>query len=381
MTSHGLVAVVQGQISYSKRKENFDINRFRVVHVNVPAPSTSIVLKNISGLNVIDARADTVSVGFMQKRIYALSTGFSTNAAWNQAEPTANKTPTFVRVRNGFGKETESFGTRYLAFNQNDSLPSILMVIKRFWLSDELNVKDNQRAAVQMKETGNRGMATSGVDVQIEFFLKDNVNYFPLYRFDSIISERKIISAHAADYIAQALALSLQKMRFMDERIAFVQTKRSFTLEEVMTHLQNEFKLPVLTDSVLRKGVYMTFNEFKTNQPSLTDFEVRKDKLTDNIYIKQPGDSQFAARNIWGYCDGENAFVKSVNNFFILQRFQNAFYIYGAKSIIMDDYQSTAAGGYYSNSSGAVIPVTFNGANTRIQLEPFQLDWNTGKLY
>src|SRR5260221_8719936 len=117
------------QVAHSKRKENFDVHRFRIVSIGIPAPSDVLMLKNIRGVTVIDARADTATIGFMQKKVV-------NNASWYQSEQKINKMPTFMRLYNGCSIEAGQFARKYLAFSGNDSLPGILMVIKKLWLSD-----------------------------------------------------------------------------------------------------------------------------------------------------------------------------------------------------------------------------------------------------
>ena len=369
------------QLSHSRWKENFDVNDFRVKTIDLPAPGSKLLLQNINGISVIDARADTNRVGFMQKKVIDPFSVAMNNAIRNQEEQKINTRPTFVKLRNGVQHQSEQFVKDYLSFTCNDSLPSVLMVIKKLWLSDELNFDADTHSGGSFKGTDSRDSWTSGVDIKIEFYLKDKANYYPLYRYDSLISEPMTISEYASEFVADALRSSLQKMKQMDERISLVKGRKNFSIEEIGLHNQNEFNIPALTDTILKKGVYMTFDEFKNNNPSQTNFEVRKDKLTDNIYIKQPGGTDLAARDVWGYSDGENAFIKSANNFFTLQRAANAFYIFGAKSIKRTESGTSGAASYYSGGSGFAVPYYYTRSRTFVQLEPFQLDWSTGKLY
>jgi hypothetical protein len=137
-----------------------------------------------------------------------------------------------------------------------------------------------------------------------------------------------------------------------------------------------------LKDSLLVPGVYLTFEEFKTNSPSVTQFEVTKDKLNDFIYVRQSGGRQIPLSDVWGYCDSSHQmFVKSKYNFFKLQRRQNAFYIYGSNQTVREVYHYYYPG--YPGSNG--LPPTYSSSSTSedfvMTLKPFQLDWETGELY
>ena len=91
----------QAQTSHSRRKENFDIKEFRSEKITIATPSDKIVLTNIHGITVIDARADTFSIGFMQKKVIDPFFGALNNAVKNQAEQRINRTPTFVTLGGG----------------------------------------------------------------------------------------------------------------------------------------------------------------------------------------------------------------------------------------------------------------------------------------
>lgn len=72
----------------------------------------------------------------------------------------------------------------------------------------------------------------------------------------------------------------------------------------------------MITDSnvVLKKGFYLSFDEFKLNRPSLF---IDCDVLYDNVnysYSLNFSDSVKLSKKIevWGYCDGENVYVKEI---------------------------------------------------------------------
>jgi len=373
------------QLSHSRWKENFDVNDFRVKTIDIPAPEDKLILQNINGVSVIDARADNDRIGFMQKKIIDPVSGVLNNAVRNQEEQKINTRPTFVKIRNGVQYQSEQFVNGYLSLPCNNSLPSILMVIKKLWLSDELDFNDQRKGDLPGPKS--KDVWTSGVDVRIEFYLRAATDYFALYRYDTVISKATTISEYGPQFIGLALQLSLNKMKQMDERIPAIMEKRKFAFEEIIQHNEDAFNMPVLKDIVLKAGVYLTFDEFKNNNPSQREYELKKDKLTDVVYINGPNGKQYMERDVWGYCDGVNAYIKSADNFFVLQRCANAFYVYGAKRIMVVNDAPTAGPFYYPNGgpNGGYwenTPYTsFNGPKRTIKLEPFQLDWSTGKLY
>jgi|GEM_PF-504522 len=373
----------EAQTSHSRWKENYDVNEFRIKTIEVAVPEEKLVLSGFSNILVIDARADTGRVGFMQKKIVDPISGVLNNAANSQEEQKINTRPTFIKLVSGVRSQTEQFAKNYLSFSANSAAPSVLMVIKKLWLSDELNLDEKRQGGLPVYSS--KDVWTSGADVNFEFYLKEGVNYYPLYRYDSVISKAMTISEYGPQFIQLAFQLSLEKMKQMDTKIATLKLRRKFSLEEIAKHNEDAFNLPVLKDAVQKEGVYMSFEEFKNNLPSQTQYEIKKDKLIDAIYIKQPNGNDYLARDIWGYCDGTHLYIKSADNFFLLQRYANAFYVYGAKRIMVEDdsnmmYYSnpgSIGGGYWAPSPD----YTFKGPKRAIKLQPFQLDWETGKLY
>jgi hypothetical protein len=226
---------------------------------------------------------------------------------------------------------------------------------------------------------------SSGIVVKIEFYSKIKLNYYALYRYDSILSGVHSVSYFGSDYLSVGLTESLSKLTYMDHSIfSVIANRKPFSLEEIKEHNSKSFDLAILKDTALKSGVYVTFEEFKTNKPSKIDFEIKKEKLTDIVYIKEADGKEYPIRDIWGYSDGKKTFVKSLDNFFLLQRKENAFYIYGSKQFTRDrsrDYIPNATPGFVG-SSGIFVPSVQTGEQSiKLRLKPYQLDWDTGKLY
>ncbi|MEP6750838.1 MAG: hypothetical protein ABJB86_24095, partial [Bacteroidota bacterium] len=370
----------QAQTSHSHKKEDFDVHEFDQQTISISSPGDILHLNNISGIQVIDARSDISNIGLMQKRIVEPFLSVLNNSTRNQSEQRINKVPTFITLTNGLQPEAKEFATTAIKFSHDNSLPRILMVIKKLWLSDELNLDDNRHAANRFLGPASKDVWTSGIEIKVEFYLDYRGDYYAMYRYDSVITEAMTTSEYASQFVAKALRLSMERLPEMDAKITVIMEKRKFNMQEISFHNENDFNIPALRDAVLRPGVYMTFEDFKKNDPAQTHFEIRKDKLTDILYIKQPDGKESVTRDIWGYCNGKNAYIKAGDNFFLLQRKENAFYIFGAKTIKRTDYNNPGAGSYYAGSS-VTVPYYYTSSRTAIQLEPFQLDWSTGKLY
>src|ERR1700733_13807127 len=64
LVGHLLCISIHAQTTHSRRKEDYDVREFRSQTIDIASRATILQLKNIQGISVIDARADTSAVGF-----------------------------------------------------------------------------------------------------------------------------------------------------------------------------------------------------------------------------------------------------------------------------------------------------------------------------
>ena len=350
-----------GQTHNGFRNEDYDVKKFRIINIKVLPPQKHLSLHNINAVFVVDARPDTVPIGFMQKH------------PLNHA---------FIELNKSVRQETEDFINDYFQFRKNDSPRVLVMVLKKMWLTDELDIQNdylNDKIKDRKKEY------TSGIKIKAEFYYKNDNDYYPLYRYDSVLRDSFNVTQNAPYYIHDAIVSSLSKLSNIDGMLDNIGSKRKLSWEEIRQHNDEAFNIPILKDTNLQRGVYISFDEFKNNNPSEKNFEVRTDKMNDILYIKQQDGKEFVMRNDWGYCDGHKIFIRSVDNFFELQRLGNAYYIYGAKNINRahpalgvektDPWISPSL----PNAPSAVLS-QINHRHFKLILEPLQLDWDSGKL-
>ncbi len=357
-----ILSSISGQPHNGFRNEDYDIHKFRVIKIKIAGPQKHVALRNFSSVIVVDARPDTIPVGFMQKHVL------------NHA---------FVELDKSVKLETESFVKEYLQFGKNDSSGGVLMVLKKLWLSDELNLAEDQYINDKIRDKEKN--YTSGIKIKVEFYYKRQNDYYPLYRYDSILTDSFNVSQNGPRYIHDAIIASLSKLISIDDEPGNMTGRRKLNWEEIKRHNEESFDMLLLKDTSLQRGVYATFEEFKNNRPSQKDFEVRNDKMNDILYIRQPDGKELVTRDNWGYCDGNKSFIRSADNFFELQRMGNTFYIYGAKTLNRTHPVFSREGQLpwipptTPNAPGAMLS-QINHRHLKLILEPLQLDWDTGKL-
>ena len=97
--------------------------------------------------------------------------------------------------------------------------------------------------------------------------------------------------------------------------------------------MPSSYNLRIIKDEALVKGVYNNYEEFKNNNPFHKSYDLQNGSLGDMIFVKDNEGKEFPARNVWGYCDGKNAYMKMADNYYKLQRSGNTFILFGAKQI------------------------------------------------
>lgn len=315
---------------------------------------------NISGFHVVDARFDTATIGFMQRGI----------------PDTRRK----LKLTNGTVADVQSFLTTSVAKTSNTTSSEayeILCIIKKLWLSDGIYTREGIPSA--KGENTVRLNVMSGIMLQLDFFASSHNEYVPLYQYDTVMIGAAGIFRQGGSYIATALAASLSKLsQFTDARISSIEKRLSY--QGIEEYYQARFALPILSQAPL-KGVYMNFEEFKNNQPSIREYRIIPSEKTDELYAMGKNGKEILLRNVYGFCDGSTIYVAGANNFFRLHRAGQTFNMYGAKSMKKSRIYFTAA----KLITAGLNPETFSKNNTKIEYKlkhhPYQLDMETGDFF
>lgn len=350
--------LAQKEETPDEKKINFD--KFWYNTIPLPDPASQIsTLINISGFRVIDARFDTSTIGFMQK-------GFP---------DTRRK----LKLEHSTTKDIQSFfDSSILKSNHYEASPGyeILCVIKKLWLSDEIYASEGNLSVGGEKTV--HVDVRSGIMLRLDFFAFNNREYTPLYRYDTTVADKETIFRNGGVYLAAALAGSLSKLgQFSNNKIGASKKVGYNQIEQINIA---RFDAPILKQTP-RKGIYMSFEEFKNNQPSITEYRIDPDEKTDEIYAKDKDGKEMLLRNTYGFSDGTEIYVAGANNFFKLHKASQTFNMYGAKSLKKSRQYFTAG----KLITMGLNPEAFSKNNTKIKYKlkhhPYQLDMETGDFY
>ncbi len=362
LAANFLYSIVFSQIPLPHRTENHKITSFNKRIVEMISLKPLISLHHIKNIEVVDTRPDTTAIGLAQKTIHQ---------------------PFFLIADGPFADNAQQFLYHSINLLDPDSL-DIVVVIRKFWLTGGLD----EEMEKNLKNTGidSNTEKINSLLTRMEFYLKKGSDYFILYRYDTMITRNLFILQDASELVEQALGSSLSRLVLLDSKFESIgENKRKFSWSEIQGHIQKQFDIPILKDSAHVRGVYSNFEEFKNDNPGQRNFEVDKDKLTDMIFIRQADGKLMPERDDWGYSDGRNLYVRLKDNYFLLQRQGNAFYIYGSKAFTHKKVVYVPGLGAVSNATSggpqyATNPVESSSEHLMLKLRPYALDWDNGEL-
>jgi hypothetical protein len=279
---------------------------------------------------------------------------------------------------NSLAYELENYlnGVYKNKFTSNNS--SLVIVLRKFWFyGDYIFI--------------NQGLFHPNdlnyfLNISVDCFLFHDRSYIPLVKKDTILPVYvKMRESERGTTIAGSLINVLNNFSF-NEIVDNISSRKRLNEIEVNEYYDKNFHQPIINDTELEKGVYMSFTEFRKNAPSYTNFDVRKTKLADDIYLIE-GKDTIPTRKAWGYCDGKNVYIKANSNLFELKRQDKSFAFMGSKKLTHSTYYPGAYL-YNSNLSSAenfavngLEELVLSSDKFKLTLVPLHLDMETGEVY
>jgi hypothetical protein len=307
--------------STTKVDNDYVFNKERYSHKNVSLNyknHNKINFPRLEKIEVVDARPDSSCIGFRAKG--------------------SEKSNQLLQFQFGLKKEFEEYLKRVANFARDSSGYSAVLVVRNYWIN-EYGVDEDEKDKFTDKRAGRFSAEKTALHATFDFYITNGDKYFVAYRFDTLATAFVSIKDFADAYLSPLLDGSLERLRMINPSENII-NKRSFTRTELRNYYDQRWDKPIMKATVFEKGVYKNFAEFANNRPSISQFVVRKDKLADILYVPAENKQLVPARDIWGYSDGKNIFIKSGENYYLLVRVQNSFYFMGSKELIkmQDEY-------------------------------------------
>ncbi len=226
--------------------------------------------------------------------------------------------------------------------------------------------------------------------LKVEFYLKKGTGYYPLYRFDSTIIYNWNSKEELSEQISKAFISSTQKLSNLS--IYITDKKNTLTYQQIDSFNNISRNIPLLKQAAVQRGIYLTLNQFKENQPSYRNFEISSSEAADLLYVKGKNLEDSVISDAWAFSDGTKMFIRIGYNFFPLYKIGNNFEFYGHPNISTNKpfainsanpYQPTVRG---AGMTGAAIELGVRGIMSFIKtttkdLQPYVLDMESEKIY
>lgn len=337
-----------------QKEKQFNPGNMPRKEIELPALDQPKIVLPYKSILVYDKRNDTTAVGF---------TKLSGNTA-------------VFNLKGGTSAAIRSYMINATQFEDTSSL-DLIMIIRKYWISSEI-----EHDVIYENNERTNDPYIPGIIAKLEFYVKKNDQYIILHRFDTIIKKTKTVKKPYEELLAEALHESLKKTSTVQaqQRIK-TGTKRSWN--DIDLFSTQYHSLPVLSASNYNKGVYLSYDEFKNNHPSITEYEIRNGKLGDMLVVKDPGGVSYPLRNVWGFCDGKTVYIKSADNFFPLYFYGNAVYTRAIKFLKRSNGKGAKELAYIILPMPVADGLNKSGAFEKYEmlLKPYQIDLETGELF
>jgi hypothetical protein len=312
---------------------------------------------------IIDERPDTARIGVHAATRYGIGTTHNRQLIF--AGPAAREISSYLDAR--FAHP----GAPYTA----------LIVIRTLWISDANNKWD------EMTMDPDKYDEKAKIRLKAEIYAAKNDLYTPVFRFDSLNVSLKSSFARLGRDLAEMLEELADSSTLLLARKG--EGSRKISRADILAFNQSRFDPLICKGAPLVKGVYMNFEEFKNNAPSVQNFEIKKEKRSLLLYLKEAGGNTYYSHNAWGYCDGKMIYVMRDGILVPSWKEGKTWYLFGQVQTM--DPRNQNMPGYYSSGStvgpggGTGAPLIGSNANglsgPDTQKHIFTVDMDSGVLY
>ena len=342
------------------KKDKFNSSKFETYTVEVKKKwFDSLEVKFPFSISFIDARADTGKLGFIRAG--------NDNSFFNMAFP--EKSSSYLN----------SSITRFSkAVNNNDRL---FVVIRHLWMSQLIVKADLSKAlftAAQKPEF------LSYCYLNAEYYFGNSNEAKHIGNLDTLFRIKKWIGNVTDDLIKEALTTILSEG---DTLLAVKNTGlKNLSGRQFFDTICRPFNCPILEASNPQKGIYLNYDQFLKNTPSIGEFEIRKNK--DETYIFSGSVDNALTKDAWGYSNGIDVFMHINDDYYKMIRVQNTYELagprkvnrlYTGKEAFLHILESRILGGIVKG--GVSVMLVLSDESMMRELVPYQLNMKEGTLY
>ena len=324
---------------------------FKEIRLNAQRIAPADIKLPFSSIKIVDSRFDTTKLGFLP-----VTNLFS------------DKHDYFKKLSFKEGSIAESLAAYYNDYYKNSFLNNgfeLLIVMKRFWISG-IDYTRSKRV-----DLANNLYVSGNLYCKWEYYFGKQGKYLPVKRLDTIMQSSEDQDLYIdEEFHERRLARfkfclkALVELFDFERAVALFDKQPGKSMNEIISYNNKRNDIKILRDSSFQKGVYLSFDEFRNNKPSITEYKEKQTKYglfkSESYLVDAKGDQ---ISEYWGYSDGEKfRFGKFGND--KIYRVENTF-----------EFFVQVVATEYDNSTPVATRSKFKA------WMPYQIDMETGLIY
>ncbi len=344
------------------KSDNPDDLKEKVYKLNVKTIPPGNFKLPFQSIKIIDSRPDTSKLGFK-------AGSFLSPYSFQK-----------IALKPGISNGIEDFYNDYYKNNFSQNGKVLLVCIKKLWMNNKPG-----KPVKSSTQDINR-LSLQDIYAKFEYYFGAENAYVPLIRKDTIfqltaLTNVEEFNAEDEDKLP-FLCFALEKMVENVNYEAYIQgfeNKKKMSPEDIHAYNAKSNNIPILMEAP-KKGVFMTFDEFKNNRPSVLSFSKRKipKKKIDEI-IDEKGN---VILHYFAYYDGENlAMYKPLSSLFSVSRKQYNPVIYkvGSSLQFFENQIINTSNTSFIDADNSSVPL--RTPQQTVFRVPRQIDLDTGDVY
>jgi hypothetical protein len=331
-----------------------------------------------------DLTPETLNVPGQAVRIEQVVDGRAGNPPIGIAYRGAGGKSVAIAFRDGLEPELTAFLRRELPDRANDH--PVVLCVRALHLSETLG--------------GLKEQATADLALDVYEHLPDGYHFVQAVAAQTSSQGREVTYQHAV-HLAQLLGQCLGQLTAADWPAVAARPARTLAAlpTDVPTAQGGRRLAPVALREPLRRGLYLRFDQFLANRPD-TALAFRLDTLRRRYRsplatalwvgvarVRPKGllgaDTNVPLPELWGFCDGQQAYVKYDKEYYPLMRQGNSFTFVGEAPVdqYFEQAKAQAAGraGLIAGMAGAAVAHT-NVPDHTAEPMAYGLDMSTGAV-
>jgi hypothetical protein len=286
-----LLAAAQSKQDSTTSKINLSSLPKSNIRLHLPAKADSAFYL-FNHFEVIDERPDTARIGVRTNKSGGFLASRDRQLVFNQSAA------------------IEIAGYLNQHFARPDAPCTALVILRSLWLSDAITIPRDE-ISDKDKEFGK-----THIRLKAEVYARKDSLYTPVFRYDTLYMEKTTDYDASLKFSYSVLDKNLSDLliNLADSASWVARDKqgkgRQITRQQINDFNRTRFISPFDNTTTYTRGVYMNFEEFRNNAPSIPDFEIRTENKDQQVlYIKDGSGTPYYSHTAWGYCDGKSVFI------------------------------------------------------------------------